>query len=86
MKFLASNRMKQAPAAEVMALFPAEQARVAQLMAQGILENLFVAADFSKAWLVLESESLDMAQQTLESLPLHKFLHIEITPLAEQAQ
>jgi muconolactone delta-isomerase len=50
-------------------------------MAQGILESLYVAADFSKAWLVLQSESLDMARQALESLPLHQFLHVEITPL-----
>lgn len=84
MKFLASNRMKQVPTEEVMALFPAEQARIAELMAQGVLENLYVAADFSKAWLVLESESLEMAQQSVESLPLHKFLQVEITALAEQ--
>ncbi len=84
MKFLSSNRMKQAPNAEVMALFPAEQARVAELMAQGILENLYVAADFSKAWLVLRSESLDLARQAVESLPLHPFSHVEITPLFEQ--
>ena len=84
MKFLASNRMKQAPNEEVMALFPAEQARAAELMAQGVLENLYVAADFSKAWLVLKSDSLEMAQQAVESLPLHKFLNVEITPLAEQ--
>jgi muconolactone delta-isomerase len=84
MKFLSSNHMKQAPTAEVMALFPAEQARVAELMAQGVLENLYVAADFSKAWLVLQSESLDIARQAVESLPLHKFSHVELTPLFEQ--
>jgi muconolactone delta-isomerase len=84
MKFLASNRMKQASNEEVMALFPAEQARVAELMAQGVLENLYVAADFSKAWLVLQSESLETARQAVESLPLHKFSHVEITPLFEQ--
>lgn len=85
MKFLSTNRMKQAPNEEVMALFPAEQARVGELMAQGILENLYVAADYSKAWLVLQSESLEMARQAVESLPLHKFLDVEITPLAEMA-
>ncbi|MBE7555457.1 MAG: hypothetical protein HS126_30775 [Anaerolineales bacterium] len=84
MKFLASNRMKQVPNEEVMALFPAEQARVAELMAQGVLENLYVAADFSKAWLVLQSESLEKARQVVESLPLHKFSHSEVTPLFEQ--
>jgi muconolactone delta-isomerase len=84
MKFIAHNIMKQAPNTEIMTLFPAEQARVAELMAQGTLETLYVAADFSKAWLVLQSESLEMAQQAVESLPLHKFLHVEITSLAEQ--
>jgi hypothetical protein len=43
-----------------------------------------VAADFSKAWLVLQSESLETAQRAVESLPLHKFSHVEITPLFEQ--
>ncbi|MBI1881861.1 MAG: hypothetical protein HYR94_27115 [Chloroflexi bacterium] len=85
MKFLATNRMKQVPNEEVMALFPVEQARVGELMAQGILESLYIAADYSKAWLVLHSESLEMAQQAVESLPLHKFLDVEITPLAEMA-
>jgi muconolactone delta-isomerase len=83
MKFLASNRMKQVPNEEVMALFPAEQARVAELLAQGVLQNLYVAADFSKAWLVLQGESLAVAQKAVESLPLHKYSDVEITPLFE---
>jgi muconolactone delta-isomerase len=85
MKFIANNTMKQTLTEEIMALFPAEQVRVAELMAQGVLEHLYVAADFSKAWLVLQSESLEIAQKAVESLPLHKFLHVEITPLAEQS-
>lgn len=85
MKFLASNQMKQAPDAEVMALFPAEQARVAELMAQGVLETLYIAADYSKAWLVFRAESEEVAWQAVKSLPLHKFLQVELTPLAEMA-
>jgi len=85
MKFIANNSLKQAPNEEIMALFPAEQARVAELMAQGVLEALYVAADFSKAWLVLQGESQEVVQKAVESLPLHKYLHVELTPLAEQA-
>lgn len=84
MKFIASNRMKQAPNEEIFALFPAEQARVAELQTQGILMNLYLAADYSKAWLICEGESQEIVEKALESLPLHKFLHIELTPLAEE--
>ncbi|MFN8456320.1 MAG: muconolactone Delta-isomerase family protein [Anaerolineae bacterium] len=85
MKFIANTRMKGAPTPEVMALFPAEAARVAELQAQGILESLYVAADFSRAWLVLKGESQEMVQQAVESLPLYKFNNVELIPLAEFA-
>lgn len=84
MKFIVSNSLKQMPNEEIFALFPAEQARVAELQAQGILVNLYVAADYSKAWLICEGESQAVVENALESLPLHKFSNSELTPLAAQ--
>lgn len=86
MKFIANNRMKVMPTPEVMALFPAEAARVAELQAQGTLESLYVAADFSRAWLVLQGESPEVVQQAVESLPLYRFNEVELIPLAELGQ
>ena len=84
MKFIANNSLKQAPNEEIMALFPAEQVKVAELFAQGILQNLFVAADFSRAWLVLEGKNQSEVQQALESLPLHQFSYSDLIPLAQE--
>jgi muconolactone delta-isomerase len=84
MKYIASNSLKQAPNEEIFALFPAEQARVAELRAQGILVNLYIAADYSKAWLICEGDSQEAVEKALESLPLHRFLNVEVTPLAAE--
>lgn len=85
MRFMVTNHMTQAPTDEIFALFPAEQARTAELMQQGVLERLEVAADFSQAWLVIRSATQHDAQQAVESLPLARFMRREITPLAELA-
>ena len=85
MKFIANNSLKQQPSAEIMALFPAEQARVAELFAQGVLQNLFVAADFSRAWLVFEGKNQKEVQRALESLPLYRFSNSELIPLAQES-
>lgn len=84
MKFIANNRMKQALNEEIMALFPAEQARVAELLAEGILHNLYVAADYSRAWLILEGNSEEAARQALQSLPLYPYSDSELIPLAQE--
>jgi len=85
MKFMVKGTLKQAPTAEILALLPAEQARVHQLLEQGLVEALYVAADQSGAWLVMQGESQAGIQAVLSSLPLHQFAAYEITALAEEA-
>jgi muconolactone delta-isomerase len=83
MKFMVNNRLNQAVTGEIAALFPAEQTRVAELQAEGILVSLFVAADFSGAWLICEGDTQNSVEDAVASLPLSRFAHSEITPLAE---
>jgi muconolactone delta-isomerase len=85
MRVLVHNQMTRPIDAEVQALFPAEQARVADLLAEGSLEQLYVAADYSQAWLIARSETLTAAQVTIASLPLAPFVRSSFTPLADLA-
>jgi len=50
---------------------------------QGVMQNGYMAAGRSKIWLIMQAESQDVVQAALESLPLYKFMNVEITPLAE---
>ena len=83
MTFMVSTRMKQAPNEEIFALFPAEQSRTQELFAEGIIEQLYVAVDYSGAWLVCQGETQQTVQAALMTLPLHPFVESEITPLAQ---
>jgi len=68
---------------EVQELVPAEQARVKELKEEGILEDLFLAADRSRGWLVMRGESEGEAREAAASLPLSKLWEVEVTPLAQ---
>ena len=83
MRFLVHNQMSRPIDDDVRALFPAEQARVAELFAVGVLEQLYLAADYGQAWLVVRGESLAEAQTAIESLPLARFAQSAYAPLAE---
>jgi muconolactone delta-isomerase len=81
MRFLVHSRMVSAPSDEVFALFPAEQARIAELFEAGALEQLYVASDYGQAWLIINGATEDAAQQIATSLPLARFSERQITPL-----
>jgi muconolactone delta-isomerase len=83
MRFLVHNRMIRPIDAEISALFPAEQAHAAELAAAGSLEQLYVAADYGQAWLIMRGEGLAEVQAIVESLPLAPFLQSSYTPLAD---
>ncbi|MEM7130503.1 MAG: muconolactone Delta-isomerase family protein [Chloroflexota bacterium] len=75
---------KQPPNSEVMALMPAERARVNELIEQGVQETDYLAADQSTAWVVWNCASQDEVQETLRTLPLHEFFDTGISPLADE--
>lgn len=83
MRFLVHSRMTRPIDDEVSALFPAEQARVAELLAAGSLAQLYVAADYGQAWLIARGESVEEARAAVESLPLAPFVRSDYTPLAD---
>lgn len=83
MRFLVESAFKQTPTQEILALIPAEIARGNELDAQGIRLKLYVAADQSRAWQVYQSDSQTAVQAAVESLPLHPYLNVTITALAD---
>ena len=82
MRFMLTYTWKQPPDEEVMAVMPAEQARVKELVEQGIAEAVETAADQSTFWTVWNCASQDDVQETLQTLPLYKFVNVDISPLA----
>ena len=83
MRYLVHNQMRGPFSEEAQALLGAEQAHVAELFQAGILQQLYVAADYAQAWLVLNSASPEDASATAQALPLAPFVDSTIVPLAE---
>jgi muconolactone delta-isomerase len=83
MKFLVESSFKQAPTPEVLALIPAESAHGEMLDQQGVRLALYLAADQSRAWQIYQSDSLATVEQILASFPLHPYLQMSITLLAD---
>lgn len=86
MRFMLTATWKQPPNEEIMALVPAEEARVRELEQQGIQESLYLAADQSAVWGIWNCASQDALQETLQTLPLYPFLNIDVAPLADDEQ
>ncbi len=63
-------------------LVPAEQARIAELAAQGAIQALYLAADNSIGWLLMAGESQQAVEQALSSLPLHPYMQVILTELS----
>lgn len=85
MRFLVESTLKAPPTNDVLALFPAESARGAELDAEGVRESLFIAADNSKAWQVFRAASPQALQMILDSFPLTPYSAFVITPLADNS-
>jgi muconolactone delta-isomerase len=67
----------------IAALVPAERAHVGELMRQGLIEAVHVAADGSRAWLVMRAESPDVVRQAMTSFPLYPYMVLDVVPLME---
>lgn len=72
----------QGPAEERNALIPQEQAHIKALKEKGIVEALYISSsEHPYVWIVMQGESQEFIQQTLQSLPLYRYMQPEITPL-----
>lgn len=47
------------------------------------METLYVSSDLSQVWIVIQTESRDQLQETLESLPLYPYMQVEIAALSD---
>ena len=81
--FMNSFTWNQAPNDEFYSLMPLEQENVRKLMAEGKLLHIFVAEDNSGGWAVHSGESLEEVAALVETMPLRKFMNINIKQLAE---
>jgi hypothetical protein len=67
MLFLVDARI--VPGSDIAPLLEAEKAGVAEMRAEGFIEQLFRRLDDTGAWLIVEAESEDDAQRRLDALP-----------------
>ena len=81
--FMDSFTWTQPPNDEFYSLMPLEQENVGKLMADGNLLHLFIAEDNSGGWAVHSVESLEEVAALVETMPLRKFMNINIKQLAE---
>ena len=82
-QFMNSFTWNQAPNDEFYSLMPLEQEKVSKLMTEGKLLHIFIAEDNSGGWAVHSAESLEELLALLDTMPLHKFMNINIKQLAE---
>lgn len=66
------------------ALVEQERAQVARLIEEGRMEQILLAADRSRGWLVLRAASEAEAREAVATLPFYPSMHIEVTPLVPQ--
>jgi muconolactone delta-isomerase len=63
------------------ATLPAEWANILRLKGLGILESVYISEDGVKGWTVLQGESLEDVEKTLQSFPLFPFMQTELVSL-----
>lgn len=63
---------------------PAEREQVLRLMAEGSLEQVLLAEDRSRGWLVLRADTEAAAAEAVATLPFYPSMHLEVTPLVVQ--
>jgi muconolactone delta-isomerase len=66
---------------EIAALVPKEQAHIKTLMEQGIVQAIYISADRSHVWVVMQGESQEHVQQELQSFPLYPYMKAEFAAL-----
>lgn len=81
MRFMVETHFTQLPSADALALIPAEMEHGARLDQQGVREHLFLAADNSCGWQVLQAASVAEVERILAEFPLAPFVTSTITPL-----
>ena len=82
MEFMVHGAFRQQDQQAILERIPKERERIQVLMQQGTVKALYIAADFSGVWLVMQGETQDQVQKSLESLPLYPYMQLTMTPLS----
>jgi muconolactone delta-isomerase len=83
MEFMVSAKFRRQDQTEILARLPQEQAHIKELSEQGIVEALYVGSDLSQVWIVMQGESQDYIQKSLEAFPLYPYMEVEVAPLSK---
>ena len=62
-------------------LLPKEQEHVKALMGKGIVEAIYVSADRTVVWLLMNGESREQLEQELSTFPLYPYMKQQFVPL-----
>ncbi len=81
-QYMVTGTFHKPPTAEILALVPRERARIKELMEQGPVREIHIAANGSAVWIHMQRESESAIREALETLPLHPYMSFEITALA----
>jgi muconolactone delta-isomerase len=87
MQFMASITLDMARRrSEVEQALPAEQARVRELMQEGVLTALYVpdgAGAPDILWAIFDGDSKDSVQRVIQSLPLYPYMQLDLIQLRD---
>lgn len=82
MKHLVHFQLKpDADRQEATNLIAPEQARLAELHRDGLVEAVYVAQDMQHGWIIFNTDDAGAVEQALQSLPLDTFLTTETIPV-----
>ncbi|MBE0339663.1 muconolactone Delta-isomerase family protein [Paenibacillus sp. 23TSA30-6] len=85
MRFLSHVKIKPTTTEEeINELLPAEQARFAELVEQGLIKSFYLSHTRDEHWSILIGDSLEEIRVAVESLPFYKFMEIEYTELVDE--
>lgn len=83
-KFINAFTWTQPPNEEFAALRPAQAARARELMGQGVIHYLFLAADNSGGWAIYNAESREEVLGVIDQLPLRKYMNNNVKELQNE--
>lgn len=85
MRFLVHVKIDPtAPKEEITALLPAEQARFAELVEEGLINTFYLSHTRDEHWSLCIADSENELETSLKSLPLYKFMKIKHTLLVDE--
>ncbi|ALP37441.1 hypothetical protein E4V51_16435 [Paenibacillus sp. 28ISP30-2] len=84
MRFLVHVKIKPTTTEkEIVELLPAEQARFAELVEQGLIKSFYLSHTMDEHWSICIGDSLEEVRVAVESLPFYKFMAVEYTALVD---